>query len=471
MPTVEINITGGSYKHKSLPLSAQRTVNFWPQKQPDPKAKSPYILESFHGKRLFGTVVGGVDRGSFEHQGVAYKVTGENLYSVSSAGVHTSLGSLPGTSRCIFTPIGVNVVIVSAGTAYQWNGSSLTEITDPDLESPDAATTLNNQVIYDGDGGRFGVSDAGDATTINALNYAAAESDADDLVRPLAFNQLLLLMGQKTIEPWWNSGQGNPPLDRIEGAIINTGLGALHSPGIDDDYVYFLNDQHEVCSLRGSASAVVTVISTPAMSREFKTYASVDDAIGWCMKIDSQWFYMLTFPTADKTWCLPIGGEWFELVSGVSGRDIANSYMYCFRKHLVADYRNGNIYELADDVYDEDGEEIIRLRDSAPLHGGLFGAPGKSIEMDRFELIMETGVGLLEGEGQGEDPVVMLSFSDDGGKSFSTEMQGRIGKLGEYIKIEWFSLGRFESRVIRVRTSDPVHYSIHSAAADLEVCI
>ena len=473
MKTVEVNIAGGSYQHKSLPLSAQRTVNFWAQKQPaDKKEKSQYILESWHGKTLFGTVSGGINRGMFEHLDILYKVTGTTLYTVSSTGVHTSRGTITGAERCIFTGIGINLVIISEGIAYFYDGAAftVTVISDIDLESPQSATTLNNQVIYDGDGGRFGVSDVGDATSINSLNYATAESEPDSLVRVYAFNQILFLMGEKTIEPWWNSGNGNPPFGRIEGGIINAGLAALHSVAHDDDNIYFLRNGHEICAMRGSSSAVLTTISTPPMAKKFKEYVSVSDAIGWTIKIDSQWFYIITFPTANKTWALPIGGEWFELASGVNDRDVSDSYAYCFRKHLVADYRNGNIYELSNIVYDDNGEAIIRLRDSAPIHGGAVNAPGKSLEMNRFELIMETGVGILSG--QGSNPVVMLSTSDDGGNTFSTEMFGTIGKLGEFqYKVEWFGLGSFYQRIIRVRTSDPVYYSIHSAAADLSVGI
>jgi len=468
MATVEINLTGGSYQHRSLPLSAQRTVNFWPQKQANPKAKSPYILEGWPGKTLFGSVSGGSDRGMFEHQGIVYKVTGTTLYTVASDGTHTSRGTISGTARCIFAPIGSNVVIVSAGSVWQWDGTNLTSINDSDLESPNSAAHINNQILYDGDGGRFCVSDAGDASSIEALNYAAAESEADDLVRVYTFGQTAYLMGEKTIELWWNSGQGNPPFDRIEGGIIRVGLAALHSPASDDDNIYFIGDDLQVYSLRGSASAIVTAISTLPMVQELQTYGTVSDAIGWCMNLDGQWFYILTFPTANKTWAYPIGGEWFELVTGTSGRDSANSYVYAFGKHLVADYASGNIYQLTG--YTENGSEIIRLRDSAPLHGGLVGRPGKRLEMNRFELIMETGVGLLSG--QGSNPVVMLSFSDDGGKTFSTEMWGEVGKLGSFQqKVEWFCLGSFESRIIRIRVSDPIYWAIHSAAADLEVGI
>lgn len=471
MQTVPINLAGGTYKHRSLPLSAQRTINFWPQKQTDEKAKSTYILECFPGYLLFGTQAGGTDRGMLEHKDVLYKVSGTTLYSVSSSGVHTSLGTVPGAGRCIFAPIGSNFVISTGTLRYYYNGSTVTQITDSDLEAGNSATTLNNQVIYDGLNGRFGVSDVGVATSINGLNYATAESDADDLQRCYAFNSVLYNMGTKTIEPWYNSGQGNPPFDRFEGAMINVGLGAVHSVANDDDAIYFLGDDKQVYLLRGGASAAITPISTLPMAEAFKAYGTTSDAIGWCMNLDGQWQYHLTFPAEGKSWVYNVGGEWFETSSGVNGgRGVANSYAYCYGKHLVADYQNGNIYSLDPDTYTENGSPIIRQRDTAPIHGGLFQAPGKTLTMNRFELIMEVGTGILSG--QGSDPVVMLSFSDDGGHTFSTEMWGQIGVMGDFLrKVEWHNLGSFDSRIIRIRTSDPVRYVIYSGAADIEVGI
>lgn len=406
MATIPINLTGGTYRHKSLPLSAQVTRNFIPQKQADDKAVSPYALIAYPAKRLFGAAPdGGLDRGMFEHKGILYKVTGEKLYSVDSSGTHVELDDITGTKRCIFAPIGSNIVIETDGVRYQWNGTNLTQITDIDLEDGTGIASLNNQVIYGGEDGRFGVSNVGDATSIDGLNYATAESDADDVVRPYVFGTTLYIMGQKTIELWWNSGQGNPPFDRFEGGVVQVGLGAFHSVANDDDAMFFLGDDHQIYAMRGGSSAVVQPVSTPPMAAEIKKYSTVSDAIGYCLNIDGQSYYIITFPSQDKTWALSIGGEWFELSSGNDGgRDIANSHAYAFRKNLVSDYRNGNIYELTDDVFDDNGEEIVRLRDTAYLHGGLFNAAGKNIEMSRFELILEKGVGLLEG--QGEDPVI-----------------------------------------------------------------
>jgi hypothetical protein len=467
MVTVPINLTGSTFKHKSLPLSAQVCRGWWPQKQSDKKALSEYILCSFPGLKLFGTAVG-LDRGMHEHLGIFYKVTGQTLYSVSSAGVHSSLGTIPGTDRCIFASIGTSIVIVTGGIPYVWDGTTLTTVTDSDLETPNSVCHLNNQIIYDGDEGRFVVSDVGDATSISSLNYATAESDADDVVRVYSLRNNLLVMGDKTIQPYWNTGDGNPPFDPIITGNIFVGLGALHSVANNDTVCYFLGDDDQVYVLQGYNAAV---ISTEAMAREFSHYLTTEDAIGFCFTLQGKNFYILTFPTQDKTWIYQEGGEWFELSSGADGgRWIGNSYAFCFRKHLIADYRNGNIYELDENTFTDNGSAIVRVRDSAPLHGGLFQAPGKRLEMNRFELIMETGGGIISG--QGSDPVVMLSFSDDGGRTFSTEMWGTVGKLGEFqYKVEWFALGSFETRILRIRTSDPIYYAIYSAAADLEIGI
>jgi hypothetical protein len=85
--------------------------------------------------------------------------------------------------------------------------------------------------------------------------------------------------------------------------------------------------------------------------------------------------------------------------------------------------------------------------------------------MSRFELILETGVGVISG--QGEDPQIMLEASYDGGKSFDAGEWMKIGRMGETnIRAEWFSLRSFYDLVIRISTSDPVHYTIMTGVID-----
>lgn len=460
---VPINITGQTYKSRSRPLSFQTTQNFYSDLVDNQNAKSGYVLMPFPGMKLFGTTTG-ADRGMLEHQTNLYKVSGSKLYDVDSSGVHTELGSIPGTARCILEGINSNVVIVTQGKAYLWNGSTVAEITDVDLETPNSCTHLRNVMIYDGDGGRFCTSDVGDATSIDGLNYATAESNADDLKRVYTFGDRAFMLGDKTTEEWWFSGVGSPPLDQVQGGTRTIGIAAIHSVANNDNAMYFLGDDNRVYQN-------FTPIDTIAIHNQISSFSQVSDAIGFCFTLEGHNFYKLTFPGVNKSFLFSERTGWHTLSSGTQGgRSYANSYAYAFRKHLVADYRNGNIYEWDVNTFTDNGDMIIRQRDTGPLHGGLFNLPGKELTMNYFELIMETGVGLISG--QGSDPKIMLSYSDDGGRTFGNEAQGSIGKLGQYQwQVRWDNLGSFYERVMRIRISDPVFCSIHNAAADIEAWI
>lgn len=469
---IPINLTGGSYRHKSRPLSKQMTRNFWPQVQGTKKSRSDYILQSFYGLKLFATKDGNSDRGMLLNQGKLYKVTDTTLYQVDILGTHTPLGTIPGSYRCMLKALGSKIIIVNgSGLVFVWDGTTLTQNTSPNIGLPRGAAVLNSQALYDnGSGQSWDVSNVGDPLTINGLNNASAESYSDELLIPYAFRETAYFMGDESIELWYNSGQGNPPFDKIQGAVLNIGLGAIHSVADNPDFIFLFGKDKQFHSLTPGSSSVDTVISTPAMAKEFQTYLVTSDCIGWTMELEGQWFYVATFPTQNITWCLPIGGEWFEWGSDAVGRIRGNSYVKAFNKHLVAEWNTGNIYELDPETYTDADQPIIRTRDSAPIHSGMFGDDNKEFEINSFELVLETGIGLLSG--QGIQPLIMLSVSRDGGKTFGTERMLRCGRLGERIKVHTGSLGRFPSTcVLRIRTSDPVYWAIYSANINVEICI
>lgn len=469
---VPINITGGSYEHKSRPLNKQVTRNFWPQIQPNKKGRSPYILQTFYGLKLWAPKSGNSDRGMLVNQGTLYKVTDTTLYTVNSVGVHTPLGSIPGSSRCIIKALDDQIIVCNgSGTVYIWDGTSLTQNTNINLVNPRGVAVINSQAIYDqGSGQGFDVSDAGLPASISGLNNAAAESNSDALLIPYGYRETLYLMGTDTIEPWWNSGQGNPPFDKIQGAVINQGLDAINSVADNPDFIFFLGKDKQFHTLTAGSSAVDTVISTPAMAKKIKDYLITNDCIGWTMELEGQWFYVATFPTQDITWVFPVGGEWFEWGSSNFGRIRANSYVNIFNKHLVAEYNSGNIYELDPETYTDADNAIVRTRITAPIHSGLIGEDGAEFEINSLEINLEAGVGTLVG--QGKNPKIAVSVSRDGAKSFGTERFLNIGKLGEIIKVNTGSFGRFkDSCVFQFRFSEPTYCAIYNANIDMDLCI
>lgn len=296
---VPINITGPSYKSRSPYVARQKTVNFYPEITEG--GKSEFVLQPFPGLSSFAAAVA-PGRGLFTHvdssgNEILYQLAGETLYTVDVNGNRTSKGTISGSALAIFAGIGTSLAIVSDGLAWDCDGSTVAQITDADLEDPNSCAHLNNQIIYDGDEGRFASSDVGDATSISGLNYGTAESNADNLIRVYVYDQLLYLFGNKTTEVWTNTGTGNPPFERLEGGIIQVGLGALHSVASNDQVTYFLGDDRQFYVMKG---VTATPISSIGVSHEVEGFTSISDARASCFQFEGQNFYRVTFINAGK---------------------------------------------------------------------------------------------------------------------------------------------------------------------------
>lgn len=466
--TVPVNVTGPSYQDRSRPLASQETRNFY--QEAVEAGKDQFVTKSFPGQALFGTTSAGEDRGQHNMNEVAYRVVGGSLYEVATSGVHTLRGAIPGSDRCIIADDGVNMFIVANGYVSQYSSATnlVTTITDTSIVGAQSVAFINNQFAY-----TFPLltvfSDVGDGSSASSLNAVGAESDPDELVRDYQFDQILYRFGKRTCENWYNSGVGTPPFDRIEGQIINVGLAAIHSVANTNDFVYWLGSDLQVYRARGGQEQAV---STAALAGEIQGYAATSDAFGEVFTFDNNIVYMLTFPSANKTWCLIEGlglSGWFELSEGVgTGRYNASSIGEVYGKILVGDRSNGKMYKLDFESYDQAGETWQRRRVLGSIDGDTLGQKGARVEMSRFELILETGVGLISG--QGEDPKIMIEASYDGGKSWDTGTWMKIGRLGQTnIRAEWWNMKSFYDMIIRITTSDPVAYNIYSGAIDLRL--
>lgn len=82
-------------------------------------------------------------------------------------------------------------------------------------------------------------------------------------------------------------------------------------------------------------------------------------------------------------------------------------------------------------------------------------ADGKVLFHQRLRVDLEMGVGTTSG--QGEDPVLLMRYSDDGGHTWSNERPAHIGKIGQYkARAEWHQLGKSRQRIYEFVLTDPV---------------
>ena len=465
--SLDVNITGPSYLSRSKPLSVQQTKNFYHQVVES--GKDQYILHSFAGLTVKDSTLSGIDRGGRRALGTAFRVIDNNLYSFDKTGAHALIGAISGSERCIFSDDGANLIVLVPGLiVYVWDGSNLNQITDSNITNSIAVTFINNQMVYT-KRNLFIVANVGDPTTANGLNAANAESQPDDLVRAYAFQQSVYMFGETSTEPWWNTGTGNPPFSRIDGQIFEVGCIAPHSIAHTDEAIYWVGDDQSIYQATGG---VKSRISSVAISHQLSTYSTLEDAHASTFTMEGQNFYMVTFPTANKTWCLneSLGvNGWFELSSGISdGKYQGSTIINTYNNNYVFDADNGNLYILDLDNLQNNGEILHRRRVTTSINGKMLGKNGAEVQMSSFLLIMEAGEGALSG--QGDDPQIQFEASYDGGRSWKPKGWGNIGRRGQTIlQVRMDNLDVFYDCIIRLTTSDPVPYHIYSATVDLRL--
>ena len=458
---IPLNIVGQSYESRSRALSIQRTMNLIPAAELTGASQSS--LMSWPGCVNF-YAASGLDRGMTKFNDELYKVTDQTLWKIDSLSAATNLGTIAGSSRCIFANDGTNLIITQGSTGYQLTGSTLTQITDPDFVGGNSVAYLNLKMIFDSAGGRFQVADAGNPDSIQPNNFATAESAPDDTIRMFVFNERFNPFGTSSVETWYDTGSGNPPVGRVNGGTMNVGLFAVHSVADTEDFVYFLGSDKRVYRF---SSHQPEAISTNAIAHQLDACADLTDAIGYIVTVEGQNIYVLNSVLSNRTFAFnESSGAWFELSTGAAQNYyIGTSYVECYGKRLIAD--GGNVHELSLTTYTDNGAVKIQERVFGPINGDAVGSPGSRLLMSYVDFIMDLGVGIATG--QGSKPQALVSLSFDGGKSFTNERDVLLGRTGEgRIKARYDHTESFYDCFIKIKVSDPVFIALFTAAIGIK---
>ncbi|HHT9144701.1 MAG TPA: hypothetical protein ACFYD4_03325 [Candidatus Wunengus sp. YC61] len=468
---MEIPFIGGAYTGRVTNINAQSCVNLFPViDQQD--AKGTVALYGTPGLKSFSILESGLVkcvRATYALGEFLYAIVNANVYRIASDGGSTLLGAISTSSGFVsITDNGIQILIVD-GSGYVITVSTgvLAEIADTDFPYSSFATFQDGYfIVVEKDTGRIWISGLYDGTSWDALDFTTAEGRPDNSVAVLSNTHDLWIFGEKSVEVYYNSGDSDTPFQRISGALIDSGIGAIGSAIKLNGVLYWLSDKGQVCRNNGYQPSV---ISTPHIDYQVSTYETMDDAIGFPYTIDGHHFYVLQFPSANKTWVFDTTTNyWHEWQSYNNqttwGRHRANCSAYFNRKYIVGDYENGTLYTLDMDTYTDNLNAIRRIRATQTINKERL-----NVLFHRLEIEFEAGKGLTEG--QGSAPQAMLDWSDDGGHTWSNEHWVDIGAIGKYKqRAIWRRLGKSRNRVFRMTVSDPIKWVLLTAYADLETC-
>lgn len=459
---VRLQFATQSYRSAALSVSAQRCMNAYAGLQPK-DAKTDVAVFGSPGVVSFATCGNGPIRGLHTMSDVAYAVSGSSIYRIDADGTATSVDTgINGSGLVSIADNGTQLAIVNGSEGYIYQAATgLQLITSANFHPADTVALINAVFAFNRTGtNEFFVSENLDGLTYNDV-FASAEWKSDSIRAVANHIESLYLVGAGTIEGWYATGDTDFPFRRYDGSAIDRGIASPYAFVSDSQQLFILGDDRVAYRL-GQGNLIP--ISTEALNQEWHRYARVSDAFMFSWDFDGHRFIVLTFPSANTTFVYDLtSGLWHERASrDMYGHDLgrwrANCTTEAYGKTLIGDAFSGKIGYHDASVYTEFGNTIVTELVSPPIH-----ADGKLVFMPWFELDVEAGAGLTSG--QGSDPQIMLSLSDDGGHTWSNqEIWRSMGKIGQYrTRLRWDRLGSFYNRSIKITISDPVYRTIIAA--------
>lgn len=474
MPQILFGVT--SYISRSLPVSSQRVVNCFMEKQPE-GAKSQVPVFGAPGLTLWTTLASPIIRGQWNFNGLLYVVAGDSLYSLSSSGAPTLLGSgISGLNNVSMADNGIQLMIVNGlgGWIYSLTADNSTglagfqQIVNPNFYPAATVLFFDGYFVFDRLGtNEFFLSGLYDGTSYSGLDFATAEAQPGFLLAVAQNLQLLFLFCQNHIEMWYDAGAADFPFQRYAGGVIEKGCAAPLTVINQDEAIFFLGVDLVFYRLQGN---VPVRVSTHAVEHAFAQYGGVSNAFCFTYTLEGHKMVHLTFPSAPHSWVFDLSTNlWHERDSIDQDNNNlmrwrGNCAILIYNLILIGDAYSGTIWALDWNNYTEGGNTMRMLIDSAPLHQDRM-----RIFVTRLELDMEVGVGLTSG--QGSNPQGMLQWTKDGGKTYSTLQPWRsIGRIGEYLRrMRWIGLGQAYQWGFRFTITDPVKRVLIAAHADIEI--
>jgi hypothetical protein len=394
------------------------------------QAPNQTVIRRGPGLLNFGTSGESGFRGATLVNGVLYVAFNGKLDKWSSAGgASTNIGNLVGTKRGFFaannntTPD--RVFVDPDGNIATFTESAVTNsYPDPDLPAVNSVDFLDGYLVFTTGDGRAFATDL-NSTSVNSLSFGKAEAKPDGLVRVVAWGGRLLFFGNESIEVWTDAATVPFPFARSN--VIPRGLaGPYCVSGYEDGFSrgpIFVGDDNCVYALEGYTPTKVSTTDLDGLI-EAVTDKTTLEATSYISRGHA--FWQLSCPA--WTWVLDIStSQWFQRDSYLQNRSRIAGAINAFSMWLTGDTQTGNLQQIITSANDEVGSPL-RLRIES---GPVMNFPGGTV-VGRADFYFVTGVGVATGSDPDQtDPDVEISWSDDGGITWSNPILRKLGRQSE----------------------------------------
>jgi hypothetical protein len=428
MPTVAIPIPKSSAPGVRPQESAGRIINGFVEPLSE-TAPSPIVHRRAAGLKSWGTTSRSGFRGAVEIDGVFYAAFSGQLekWTSGAGGASTNVGALTGTSKGFFAFNNASprdkVFVSPDGDIAIFTPTSVTNsYPDGDLPAVNSVCAIAGYLVFTTGNGRAYASDL-NSTAINALSFGAAEAKADGLTRGIAYDGNLFLFGPQSLEIWQDVGTTPFPFQRS--TVVQRGLaGPYCVAGHEDGFgraLCWVGDDNAVYRLNGYTP---DKISSPDLDGLIE--AVTDKSLLTMSVFISRGHAYIVLSSSTWTWVFDLNnGTWAERISyNLTRARMIGGCKAFTTKWLCGDVSTGNVHEITNTVAQEVGSPFRWRLESGPVEKFPTGA-----RVGRADFGFVTGVGIASGTDPIQtDPTVELSWSDDGGNTWSSPIQRKLGR-------------------------------------------
>ena len=393
-----------------------------------------------------------------------YAVTVSNLYSITTAGVVTNLGTVNATGGAMMSDNYVQVIIVTGVVGYVYTIATgvLTAITDSHF--PQTATTvtfLSGRFVVEKPGTReFYESAALDGLNWTYLSlpiYGTKEQYSDALLAVENLNGVLVLFGTRTMEFWQDSGLSPQPFQLISGTTQVIGLVSIISLATVGANLLFLGSTAQgsraVYSLNGytpkriSTPEVEDVLNTLADTYDISTMAAI------AYSAHGHDFYQLTLNDVSTLVYDATAGLWGRRTSGTVWQWHQAKQGTSFNNNVVFyGFEDGDLYVMDEFTYADTYGPSVNQVTTKHLRNG-----GDEFAITELSLLMDTGI-----VPQSVSYNITMEVSRDGGFTYGSPRVRTVGLVGQHPtpRVKWDRLGSARDFVLRFTMTDPIPFTI-----------
>jgi hypothetical protein len=297
---------------------------------------------------------------------------------------------------------------------------------------------------------------------VTGLDFAGADSNADNTVGIGVLAEEVVLFGARSVEFWQLGSDPTAPYQPVIGADYQRGCACRDTIIFVDNALFWVGDNRVVYR----SENVPTRISSNSIDDKLRQCADLSALTAWAATFEGHELYVLNIPGVGTYAydCSRVG-----TAMGAYGDSYSRGEWSEWQSFGRTHFRGQVAISLDDVTYvgDDTTNDVWMFQSGAFTDGGdpMARVASAFIKIEEgqprcLNLVLQCGVGVGNAVGPGTAPVAEMRYSDDLGRTFSRWRQAPLGMMGAYAtRAFWQRLGlmRAPGRLVEIRVTDPVN--------------